>query len=280
MRLARPGGFPALQKPHTMSSNSFHTHAETAACFGPEPLKLRETTNSSGASVWRGRWLGNSVEFDPETERLLVIDSDSRCEVFEVDRDGDAFWVDGESVTDSATDVDWSDLERAIRQVPRPLPDGNPHGVILVQVPHVTRPKAYAFESREKLLQSLRDNDRRGFSYRVCDRADWLRDAPTEEEDERDFALWVKPGLDLFDAGAERIVEVWYNESNRQLFTKEEAPTELDARLEAIHDFHSQYLLDREGARAAVKSGVGHDHKRNETYGAIVDAARELEWIR
>ena len=157
------------------------------------------------------------------------------------------------------------------------------NSLIYVQVPHQRNPKAFAFADDASFIEWLEESAPPGFSYRTFTRPEWdSYVAETENEiGGDDWIRWDKPGYDLFDAGAKEIVQVWRNESNRELFPLEDAPEKVECLMDAIDDFHTHYVV-REERWKAIESGdlTGiQTHQQHETAAVIRDAAEELGWI-
>lgn len=155
---------------------------------------------------------------------------------------------------------------------------------MLVQVPHRTAPKVFAFEDQEELLAFLREHAAPGVSRQEYDRDQWT--ASCEESGEEPgsdwWERWAQPGFDLFDGGAERIVEIWYSETNRELQDATTAPTEMEVLLAARDDYHWQRVLDAP-AIAAICNGDSSGlpaHQNWKTANAVVCAADKMEWTK
>jgi hypothetical protein len=157
------------------------------------------------------------------------------------------------------------------------------NGLIYVQVPHQRDPKAYAFADDASFVEWLEESAPPGFSYRIFTRPEWdsyVAESENEVGDDN-WTRWDKPGYDLFGAGAKEIVQVWRNESNRELFPLEDAPEKVECLMDAIDDFHTHYVV-REKRWKAIESGdlTGiQTHQKHETAAVIRDAAEELGWI-
>lgn len=160
----------------------------------------------------------------------------------------------------------------------------NDEGIIYLENPHQLPPRAYAFadeaEFRKWLAQAC---ERKEFSYATHDRQSWLANAAeTGEEEGGDWwNRWVKPGLDLFDAGAQEIVEVWGRGNLVTLADKRTAPSEIDAMLQALDDWH-QFRVLRKAAtlRELETDGAGLSHHQSwKCLARIEECANELGWI-
>jgi hypothetical protein len=156
----------------------------------------------------------------------------------------------------------------------------NPTGLIYVTVPHTMPPKAYAFCTPADFSDWLKSVNKR-VDATTYDRSEWIARAEEagEEEGSDWWNRWVAPGLTLFDAGSEKITEVWYSETRNELFDAADAPTLNQAILESIDDFNTWTVLDRTGAIKVAESGWPQPHKSIETTGEVAKACQQLGWI-
>lgn len=156
----------------------------------------------------------------------------------------------------------------------------NPTGLIYVTVPHTMHPKAYAFCTPSDFSDWLKKVNKH-VDATTYDRSEWIARAEEygEEEGSDWWNRWIVPGLALFDAGSEKITEVWYSESSNQLFDAAEAPNLDQAILESMDDFNTWTVLDRDAALKVVEKGWSQPHKAIETTGEVVKACQDLDWI-
>ena len=156
----------------------------------------------------------------------------------------------------------------------------NPKGLIYVTVPHTMPPTAYAFCTPSDFSEWLQKVNKL-VSVETYNRAEWV--ARTEEFGEEEggnwWDKWIKPGLALFDAGSEKITDIWYSESQNELLDAAEAPTLDQAILKSMDDFNTWTVLDREGALIVVEKGWPQSHKSIETTGAVTESCKDLGWI-
>lgn len=156
-------------------------------------------------------------------------------------------------------------------------------GFIYVQVPHQRDPKAYAFATDAEFAAWLESAVPSGFSYRTFTRAEWndyVIEGGNEPGDD-DWNQWDKPGFDLFDAGADSIVQLWRHESSRELMPASEAPDKISCMMNAIDDFHTHYIVDADlwkAIEAGNLTGI-QTHQKHATAGVIRDAAESLGWV-
>ena len=156
----------------------------------------------------------------------------------------------------------------------------NPTGQIYVTIPHTMSPKAYAFCAPSDFSDWLKKVNKH-VDATTYDRTEWIARAEEADEEEGSdwWNRWIVPGLALFDAGSEKITELWYSESSNQLFDASEAPNLDQAILESMDDFNTWAVLDREAALKVVESGWSQPHKSIETTGEVVKACQELGWL-
>ena len=129
-------------------------------------------------------------------------------------------------------------------------------------------------------MKMLRDQS--SLSYTFYSRQEWEEHCAEsgEEEGSQWWNLWAKPGFDLFEAGAENIIEI-VTDSDVKVYAEHDAPSEVGALMEDINDFHAHYTLDCDQAHKVLKdSSLLHSHQQFRTWSQIQDAARELEWIK
>jgi hypothetical protein len=158
-------------------------------------------------------------------------------------------------------------------------------GIIYVQVPHQRKAQAFTFASPEEFIQFLRNEAPQGFSYRNFTREEWMAEAHGSGNDEGSdwWNKWIVPGIELFDAGADQIAEIWHNECNRELIPDpaKHDEEEFSALFSAVNDFNSHYSLGHDEAVRILKIGpsaLHHTHQQYEAFRAIEKAADDLGW--
>lgn len=150
-------------------------------------------------------------------------------------------------------------------------------GIIYVRVPHQTPPAAFAFETPEELTKWL-ENQVIGLRFDTYNREQWDERAADYADDEEWMAKWHQPGVDLFNAGAERIVQV-STESETEIYAEKDAPDYFATLMGIVDDYNAQFTLDREASLAVIAgSRKLPSHQQAKTYGVVLDAARELGW--
>jgi hypothetical protein len=159
--------------------------------------------------------------------------------------------------------------------------------IIYVEVPHQGNPKDFTFDNKEAFLQFLRCHTPDGFSFQKFTRPEF-EEAKSEENTGHEIGSpwwnkWVKPGMDLFDQGADSIAEIWLDEVSQEFLYNPTDSEEFDALFDAVDDFHTHYYLTHDQAIQILSKGpsaVGHTHRQGEAYRAIVKAADNLGWQR
>jgi hypothetical protein len=155
--------------------------------------------------------------------------------------------------------------------------------IIYVQVPHTSEVQLFTFSNQAEFLQSLRDQAPAGFSFQKFTRSEFeeaTREESTGHEVGSDWwNKWVKPGMDMFEDGAQTIAEVWRNETNQEFLFNPTDREEFDALFAAVDDYHAHYYLRHDEAVATLKRGkTFHDHQGYATLRKIEQAADALGW--
>jgi len=155
--------------------------------------------------------------------------------------------------------------------------------IIYVQVPHTSEVQVLTFSNKAEFLQSLRGQAPAGFNFHKFTRTEF-EEATSEESTGHEvgsdwWKKWVKPGMDMFDDGAETIAEVWHNETNQTFLFNPTDRDEFDALFAAVDDFNCHYYLGHDEAVATLKRGkTFHDHKGIETFRKLKQTADKIGW--
>lgn len=155
--------------------------------------------------------------------------------------------------------------------------------IIYIQVPHQRKAQAFTFASPEEFTKWLREQAPDGFSYTTFDREEF-QEVKSEESTGHEIGSdwwnkWVKPGMDLFDQGAEIIAEAWTNEVSQEYLADPHPDEEFSRLFRSVDDFNTHYYLNHDEAVRILKIGpsaLHHTHQQYEAFRAIEKAADTL----
>jgi len=157
--------------------------------------------------------------------------------------------------------------------------------IIYIQVPHQSKVKAFIFSNPSEFTEWLRKQAPEGFSVTTYTRVEFEEancEGSTGHEVGSDWwNKWVKPGMDLFDEGAETVTEIWHNEVSQEYLPDAGHDEEFSALFRAVDDFNTHYYMGHDEAIRILKIGpsaLHHTHKQGEAYRALAKSADDLGW--
>lgn len=154
--------------------------------------------------------------------------------------------------------------------------------LIYVEVPHQIPARAFSFDSQEDLAAFLLSTHPQ-FSYSTYTRSEWEAAAREwADGDEADYQRFIKPGIDLFDAGVQIIAQhTNASGTDEELSDAEDTTKEAAVYAYATHDFHTAYTLDRDATLRAIATGEGiAPHQSTRVRLLLKEEAISLGWLK